>query len=50
MGPWQMNILASWEGTTKDNPTLRPITAYGFSTETDVFVALPARGLKGRYI
>ena len=43
-------VLASIEGTTYQNPSLRATTALGFSTNMGLFVALPSTGLRGKYV
>jgi RHS repeat-associated protein len=46
-GDWQ-NVIATIEGTTAKG--LRPTTSHNFSTDNDLFVALPSEGMQGQRV
>lgn len=50
MAAWQRNNTGTREGTTAEAPELNPRTAYNFITDEDKFVALPCKGLKGKWL
>lgn len=47
-GDWNVYIVATRVGTTHEGLAVR--TAYGYMTDYDIFAALPADDLKGKWI